>query len=59
VYVGAHYPGDVLSGAFLGTGVAWAYVWYASRAWPVLRDMATRQPRPARPGNSPDRACRQ
>ena len=59
VYLGAHYPADVLAGALLGMVVAWACARCASRIWPGLLDAATRQPRSGQPEDSPDRACRQ
>ena len=59
VYVGAHYPGDVLTGALLGMTVACACAWCASRAWPGFLGVATPQSRPGSLEDSPDRSCRQ
>ncbi len=34
VYVGVHYPADVLVGALWGMGVAWACTFFLAHAWP-------------------------
>ena len=44
IYLGAHYPSDVLAGALLGSGLAWAcaaaYRRLAARWWPVEQKQA-------------------
>ncbi len=34
VYLGVHYPADVLAGALWGTAIGWACIWSINRAWP-------------------------
>jgi 4-amino-4-deoxy-L-arabinose transferase-like glycosyltransferase len=33
IYVGVHYPSDVLAGAILGAGYAVAFIWFANALW--------------------------
>lgn len=45
IYVGAHWPSDVLGGAVLGVLLAWALLWALARpGWTSLRDRITRRP---------------
>jgi undecaprenyl-diphosphatase len=41
IYVGAHYPLDVLAGAGIGVGWAWLCVGLYARYWPVTSRLAT------------------
>lgn len=45
VYVGVHYPGDVVLGAFWGIAIGWLCTWVATCAWPGWREPG-RQPAP-------------
>ncbi len=49
VYVGVHYPADVLAGAVWGIVLARACTFCASRAWPGTVDRSAPQHRPVRP----------
>lgn len=59
VYLGAHYPGDVLAGALWGAAVGWSLAALAGRIWPgVFRVSALRPKRPPAParGSPPEPA---
>lgn len=50
VYLGAHYPGDVLAGALWGAAVGWTSAALAGRIWPgVFGISALRPKRPPAP----------
>jgi undecaprenyl-diphosphatase len=48
VYLGVHYPGDVLAGALWGAAVGWGCTGLAARIWPGSFDPRTTTPRPTR-----------
>lgn len=39
VYLGVHYPGDVLAGVLLGAGIGWVTAWSALRVLPRLQSL--------------------